>query len=122
MIEVDGVTSGTITLDSADYASGDLVTEIQNKIDADGTLSAAGKSVVVSVDGGGKLVLTSTSTGSSSTVNVVSVDTDTLATLGLMPGMASMVLTRRPKVTIDTDTDTLVIELDGVSSGTFDLN
>ncbi|MBK8969877.1 MAG: flagellar filament capping protein FliD [Hahellaceae bacterium] len=122
VIEVDGVTSGTITLDSADYTSNDLVSEIQNKIDADGALSGAGKSVTVSVDGGGKLVFTSTSTGSSSSVNVISADADTFATLGFDAGSGVDGTDISPQqVTVNSDNDELVIEVDGISSGTLTL-
>lgn len=123
VIEVDGVTSGTITLDSADYSANDLVTELQNKIDADATLSGAGVSVTVSVDGDGKLVFTSASTGSSSSVNVTSVDVDTSTTLGFDAGSGvDGSDAGAAQVAIDADNDEFVIEVDGVTSGTITLD
>ncbi|MDX1472729.1 MAG: flagellar filament capping protein FliD, partial [Reinekea sp.] len=82
-LSVDGTSSGTITLDAGSYTPAQLATEIQTKINADSALSAAGKSVTVSVDGSNQLVITSNIFGSSSTVNIDAVDTNTAATLGL---------------------------------------
>ncbi|MDE3019983.1 MAG: flagellar hook-associated protein FlgK [Nitrospirota bacterium] len=76
-VSVDGTASGTITLSGAAspgkaYASGaDLATEVQNKINADATLVAAGKSVTVTYDtSANRLVITSDSAAASSAVNV----------------------------------------------------
>jgi flagellar hook-associated protein 2 len=82
VIQVDGTSSGSITLDAGDYTDDGLVAELQAKIDADTTLLAAGKSVVVSLDDSNQLVFTSRSFGSASAVNFTSVDTNTAAELG----------------------------------------
>ncbi len=76
-VSVDGVTSGTITLAGAaspglSYASGSsLAQEVQAKINADGTLQAAGKTVAVTYDTiTNRLVITSNNTTAASAVNV----------------------------------------------------
>lgn len=89
VIQVDGVTSGTITLGLGDYTQAEIVAELQTQIDADSTLSAAGKSVTVSINSSGNVIFTSGSVGTSSSVNVISTDTGTLATLGFAPGNGS---------------------------------
>lgn len=82
-ISIDGTTSGAITLDAGSYTQAQLVEELQQKINADATLAAAGKSVVVSLDGSNQIVINSTEYGSSSTVEINSVDVNTAAQLGL---------------------------------------
>ncbi len=83
-ISVDGVESNDITLNAIDYADGDaLVAELQSKINADTTLSGAGVSVVVGLDGSNQLTFTSTSYGSSSEVNFTSVDANLIADIGI---------------------------------------
>ncbi len=76
-VTVDGVASGTITLAGAaspglSYTSGAaLAQELQAKINADGTLQAAGKSVVVAYDTTtNRFVVTSNDTTSASSVDV----------------------------------------------------
>ncbi len=67
-LTVDGVTSGTITVPAAEYSSESaLATAIQTAINADSTLSTAGKSVVVT-HSNGSYSITSGSTGSSSSI------------------------------------------------------
>ncbi|GAA3913584.1 flagellar filament capping protein FliD [Litoribacillus peritrichatus] len=81
-ISVDGITSGILSLTQQAYASGgDLATEVQNQINADPTLLAAGKSVTVSFDTD-KLIITSDSKGTSSTVSFASLDTNSSTDLG----------------------------------------
>jgi len=82
-IEVDGTESNDISLTLANYTATELVTELQQQINADTNLSAAGVSMVVGLDSSNQLTFTSTSYGSSSTVNFTSVDTDTLNDLGI---------------------------------------
>ena len=68
--KVDGVSSGVVTLTAGSYASGDaLATEVQARVNADATLTAAGKSVRVSF-ATDHLVIASNSYGSASTVTV----------------------------------------------------
>ena len=76
-VTVDGVASGTITLAGAaspglSYTSGTAISqEVQNKINADATLRAAGKTVAVTYDTTtNRLVITSNDTTASSAVNV----------------------------------------------------
>ena len=74
-VTVDGTVSGTITLTGAaspgqSYTSGaSLAVEVQRKINADATLSAAGKSVAVTFDTD-HLVITSNNNGQTSSVQV----------------------------------------------------
>lgn len=88
-VTVDGTTSGTITLTGAaspgqSYTSGaSLAMELQQKINADATLSAAGESVVVTFDTD-HLVITSNSNGPTSSVQVTG--GNGLATLGFNGG------------------------------------
>ena len=65
---VDSTTSGTITIPSAEYSSeAALATAIQTAINADSTLTAAGKSVVVT-HSNGSYSITSGSIGKSSSI------------------------------------------------------
>ena len=82
-ITVDGTASGAITLDNNDYTADELVAHLQQKINQDSALAAAGKSVVVSLDGSNQIVINSNVYGSSSSVVIDTVDTNTLAQLGL---------------------------------------
>lgn len=84
-IRVDGTTSSSITLTNGDYATGAaLAAEVQAQINADTTLSAAGKSVSVSFnDTDDRLEITSTSYGSGSSVAITAVEATTAATIGL---------------------------------------
>lgn len=67
-LTVDGVTSGTIAIPAAEYSSESaLATAIQTAINADSTLSTAGKTVVVT-HSNGSYSITSGSTGSSSSI------------------------------------------------------
>ncbi|MDA9847836.1 flagellar filament capping protein FliD [Luminiphilus sp.] len=83
-VSVDGTASGTITLSSGAYANlSALATELQTKINADTTLRAAGKAVTVSVSGD-DIEIRSNSLGSTSTVVMANVGSDTtLSTIGL---------------------------------------
>lgn len=82
-LTVDGTLSGEITLDAGTYSASQLATEIQDKINNDSVLKAAGKSVTVALDGFSQLVITSNTFGSSSEVEVSTIDTNTTAQLGL---------------------------------------
>ena len=81
-IEVDGTASGTITLDAGTYTQTQLAAEIQENINADANLIAQEVSVTVAVDGSGALTFTSNKYGSASSIEVLSVDTNTTADLG----------------------------------------
>ena len=70
-LNVNGATSGNITLSQGTYASADLLaSEIQSKINGDSALSAVGATVSVAYDGGtNSFTFTSTRYGSNSAVN-----------------------------------------------------
>jgi len=85
-ITVDGVASGAITLDAGDYTPAELAQQLQDKINADTNLSDAGASVTVSLDGSDQLVITSNVYGSNSSIEINTVDTNTLADLGIQVG------------------------------------
>ena len=69
-LTVDGTASGTITIPSAEYSSeAALATAIQTAVNADSTLTSAGKSVVVT-HSNGSYSITSSSTGSTSSMVV----------------------------------------------------
>ena len=82
-IEVDGTESNTITLTAGTYTSAELVTEIQDQLNADTNLAGAGVAVTVSLDGSNQLQFSSSTYGQSSSVNITEVDTTSLADLGL---------------------------------------
>lgn len=84
-VEVDGVDSGALKLTAGTYTTGhDLAAELQTQINGASTLKAANKTVSVTYEpGSDRMVITSSSEGNSSTVNLLSVDTDFLAELGL---------------------------------------
>ncbi|TAJ94378.1 MAG: flagellar hook protein FliD [Gammaproteobacteria bacterium] len=84
VFKVNGSQSGTIALTAGSYATtAALVAEIQSRINSDAALLAAGAGVTVSFDSGAdKLALTSSAYGSASTIEIVSVDANTAATLG----------------------------------------
>lgn len=93
-VTVDGTTSGTITLAGAAspglaYSSGaSLASELQNKINADATLQAAGRTVTVAYDSTtSRFVITSDSTGSNSAVDVTG--GTARSTLGLVSGTST---------------------------------
>ena len=88
-LKVDGVSSGTINLTQASYADGDaLAAHIQSSINADAQLQSAGVSVVVSYDAANnELDLFSSRYGSASTIEFVSVDTNTANDLGFDVGV-----------------------------------
>jgi flagellar hook-associated protein 2 len=85
-IKVDGITSGPITLAAGSYTQEALAAEIQSKINADSNMVAAGKVVTVTLDGSNQLVINSNIYGASSKVEMISVDTNTAAQLGLDVG------------------------------------
>ncbi len=88
-INVDGTSSGNITLAEGSYASAQaLVAEIQAKIDADVALDATGAAVTVSFNTAtNALELTSATKGVKSKVDVVAVGAGVPATLGIAVGI-----------------------------------
>lgn len=82
-VKIDGVTSNSINLpvSAGSYSPASLATALQNAINGDAKLVAAGSKVNVTVDSvSGKLVMTSQKTGSSSTVEVLDGGLTNLAT------------------------------------------
>ena len=89
-VTVNGTTSGTISLAAGNYADKDAVAiEIQNKINADTLLAAAGTSVDVAYDSDNDTFsITSRLYGSSSTVSVTDIGGNA-TDLGLSGGVSS---------------------------------
>jgi len=82
-IKVDGVTSGSIALTQGNYTSGaDLAAELQARINGDSALASSGASVTVTFNTD-HFEITSDRYGSASQVEVLTVDTNTSAELGL---------------------------------------
>jgi flagellar hook-associated protein 2 len=80
---VDG-TEAEITLTQGTFESfQELVAELQSRINGNAALSAAGARVTVSVSDSNELRITSDRFGSGSSVEISSVDTNTVAELGL---------------------------------------
>ncbi|OGW50111.1 MAG: hypothetical protein A2V62_00940, partial [Nitrospirae bacterium RBG_19FT_COMBO_58_9] len=67
VVNVDGTTSGTISLGTGSLSGSGLAALVQRKINTDATLSAAGKSVTVTFDTD-RLVITSNDNGQGSSV------------------------------------------------------
>lgn len=90
-LKIDGVQTGTITLTQGSYTSAAALTaEIQSKINGDSALAAVGSSVTVSFDNAtGKMRITSNRYGSASTAEIISVGTNSAATLGLTTGSST---------------------------------
>lgn len=87
-IKIDGVSSGSIDITNGDYSSGSsLAAEIQSKINGDTNINDKGVSVQVSYDDAAKkFTFNSSSYGSSSKVQFVSVDSNTETQLGFAVG------------------------------------
>lgn len=117
-IEVDGITSDTISLMPNTYSSfDDLATEMQTQINADATLSGSGVSVSVAHNGS-EFVITSDSTGVSSTIaNATAVGSE-VATLGITSGST----TQGAATGGNTTEFDFTITLDGNTSGTISLD
>jgi flagellar hook-associated protein 2 len=82
-IEVDGVSSGTITLSQkVGYTSTELAAELQSRINGDSALLAVGSSVTVAYVTDHFEIL-STRYGSASKVNIKAIDATTTASMGL---------------------------------------
>ena len=85
-VKVDGVDSATVSLTQGSYnTEAELAAELQNRINGDAAISAAGASVTVSFQSG-QLQISSDRYGSASTVEITSVGANSAATLGLSAG------------------------------------
>lgn len=85
-LSVDGTESGDIIMPTGTSNTGaDFALKLQDTINKDATLKAAGRSVTVSYDTGGNLVFKSATIGSSSSISINDVGTD-LSALGLSKG------------------------------------
>jgi flagellar hook-associated protein 2 len=86
-LTVDGVSSGSISLTQGSYDSGAaLAAELQQRINGDANLAAAGVRVEVSFTADNTLQIRSSRFGSESSVAITSVDTASQASLGLATG------------------------------------
>ena len=86
VIKVDGSQSASIALTQQSYASGaELAVELQSRINGDVNLKSAGVSVTVSYVTD-HFEISSSTYGSDSTIEIVTVDTNTAATLGISVG------------------------------------
>ncbi len=82
-LRVDGVLSGTLSLTQGNFNSGeDLASEIQAQINGDTALIDASVSVIVDFSNG-RFTITSSRFGSGSSIEIVSVDTNSALTLGI---------------------------------------
>ena len=133
-VTVDGTQSGTVSVPAAHYTSeAALATAIQTAINADSTLSAAGKSVVVT-HANGSYSITSGSIGSSSSMVVNAIGsnldgflkfvgtTDADNVGASQSGTASTALTLNGASVTTTDPDGLVDNETRGSSGNFTLD
>ena len=133
-VTVDGTQSGTVTIPAAHYTSeAALATAIQTALNADNTLTAAGKSVIVT-HSNGTYSITSSSTGASSSIVINSIgsnldgflkfvgtsDTDGIG--ATQSGTANNPLTINGALVTTTDADGLVDNETLGSSGNFALD
>jgi flagellar hook-associated protein 2 len=133
-VTVDGTTSGTVTVPSAEYTSeAALATAMQTAINADSTLSAASKTVVVT-HSNGSYSITSGSTSASSSIVVNAIgsnidgflkfvgtsDTDNIG--ALQSGTANTALTLNGASVNATDVDGLVDDETISSAGNFNID
>ncbi len=83
-VKIDGVQSATLSLTHGTYKVADLAKELQTQINGDSTLRGAGVTVKVEYDSAAKkYLITSSRFGSTSRVEVTSVDTNTAANTGI---------------------------------------
>ena len=133
-VTVDGITSGSVTVPSAEYSSeAALATAIQTAINNDSTLSAAGKKVVVT-HSNGSYSITSGSTGAATSmvINAIGsnldsflkfVGTTDVDNIGAsQSGTASTALTLNGSSVTATDTDGIVDAETLGSAGNFTLD
>ena len=133
-VTVDGTTSGTVTVPSAEYSSeAALATAIQTVINNDSTLSSAGKKVVVT-HSNGSYSITSGSTGASTSMVINAIgsnldgflkfsgttDADNIG--ASQSGTASTALTLNGSSVTATDTDGIVDAETLDSAGNFTLD
>ena len=133
-VTVDGTQSGSVTVPNAHYSSeAALATAIQTAINADSTLSSAGKSAVVT-HSNGSYAITSGSIGSTSSITVDAIGsnldgflkyfgtTDANNIGASQSGTASTALTLNGSSVTATDTDGIVDAETRGSSGNFTLD
>lgn len=79
-----GITSGEITLAAGSYTAEEFALELERAINSDASIRAAQRSVAVAFDAANeRYTITSPDFGSTSSVGILSVDTDTEAELGI---------------------------------------
>lgn len=117
-IDVDGTTSGTISITPDTYASfDDLATHLATQINADATLTGAGASVSVTHNGSA-FVVTSNSTGVSSTITNASAVGSQAASLGITTGTTEQGANSGGNAT----NYDFSVTINGASSGTISLS
>ncbi|MAZ66836.1 MAG: hypothetical protein CMF25_06975 [Kangiellaceae bacterium] len=123
-INVDGTSSGTITLTQATYATGeDLAQEIQNQINADEDLSDNNKTVTVEYNTtSNRLEFSSSTFGVLSSVSFSGLDSNTAADLGIHEGSGSYISGALESLEVDSNNQTFTINVDGTDSGDITLN
>ncbi len=109
-LQVDGVTSGTISITPGTYTNAGLAAELQSRINADATLGAA--DVTVTHDGTA-FVITSNTTGASSSVSAFTAVGASAGDLGLAAGSSSA-----GAATAQPDAYDFAISVNGTTSGT----
>lgn len=88
---IDGISTGSISLTQGSYTTGtDLATELQLQINSVEALKTAGSTVTVAYDTvNDGFIITSNKYGSDSKVEITSVDTNTVSSLGLSVSTAT---------------------------------
>ncbi|GAB5453017.1 MAG: hypothetical protein Hals2KO_33450 [Halioglobus sp.] len=132
-IKIDGITSGSVSLTQGSYASGDLLAaELQARINGDSAIAQAGARVDV-VYNGDHFEFTSREYGGSSTVELISVDTNSAAQLGLsvgagvnglnvagtIDGVAALGSGKTLTATLGSDANGLQIRVNGSALGSY---
>jgi len=116
-IEVDGTTSGAISITPGTYDSyDDLATHLTSQINTDATLTGAGASVSVTHNGS-EFVVTSSSTGVSSTIANATAIGSEAASLGITTGTVEQGATTGGNAS----NYDFSITVDGTTSGTISL-
>ncbi len=132
-IKIDGITSGNVSLTQGSYASGDLLAaELQARINGDSAIAQAGARVDV-VYNGDHFEFTSREYGGSSTVELIAVDTNSAAQLGLsvgagvnglnvagtIDGVAALGSGKTLTATLGSDANGLQIRVNGSAIGSY---
>ena len=90
-LNVNGTASGTITLTQGNYTTAEaLITELEGRINSDSNLTSSGVTVSVNYDSvNNRFDIVSNRYGSDSTIEILTGDTSTAATLGFSAGVGT---------------------------------